>query len=205
MPVMLDKQGLILALLMGVAVYYFGGVKYLALMLIFLFFAVAATKYENRKKREMGIYEHERSWENVFSNGLLPTLLAILSSDIGPIPYITSVAAVTADKFGSELGVLSDKPISLENLKPARPGKSGAISVLGLIVSLAGGTLIGLAAMFIFKINPTKALFIGIAGLVGSLVDSIFGVLEERGIGTKGTTNFICSLTGALIGYYFIR
>jgi len=205
MPVMLDKQGLLLALLMGILVYHFGGWQYLVIMLTFLFAAVAATKYENKKKREMGIYEHERGWENVLSNGLLPTALAILSNSFGPMPYIASIAAVTADKFGSELGVLSDKPISLENLKPVRPGKSGAISILGLVVSLAGATLIGSAAIFAFNINPTQALFIGIAGFIGSFVDSIVGVLEERGIGTKGTTNFICSLTGALIGYYFIR
>ena len=205
MPIMLDKQGLILALLMGAIVYHFGSWQYLAIMLLFLFVAVAATKYENKKKRDMGIYEHERGWENVLSNGLLPTVLAILSNSLGPIPYIASVAAVTADKFGSELGVLSDKPISLENLKPTRPGKSGAISFLGLTVSLAGATLIGAAAIFVFEINPTRALFIGIAGFTGAFVDSIFGVLEERGIGTKGTTNFICSLTGALIGYYLIR
>ena len=205
MSMMLDKKGLLLALIMGITVYFFGGWRYLAIMLVFLLFAVSATKYENKKKKEMGIYEHERSWENVFSNGFLPTLLAAGSGVIGPLPYIASVAAVTADKFASELGVLSDNPISLETFKPVKPGKSGAVSLLGFLVSLAGGTVIGTSAIFIFHINPTSALLIGLAGLAGSVVDSIFGILEERGIGTKGTTNFFCSLTGALIGYYLLK
>lgn len=205
MPTMLDRQGVILALLMGSTVYIFGGVAYLALMLVFLFAAVSATKYEGRKKREMGIYEHERGWENVLSNGLLPSLLAVFSGTLGPMPYLASVAAVTADKFGSELGVLSDNPVSLGNFRQVKAGKSGAISIFGLVASLFGGTLIGAAAIFVFNINPTNALLIGLAGFAGSFVDSIFGVIEDRGIGTKGTTNFVCSLTGALAGYYFIR
>jgi uncharacterized membrane protein len=44
-----------------------------------------------------------------------------------------------------------------------------------------------------------------LAGLGGSIADTFFGVFEERGIGTKGTTNFLCSLVGALLGYYMIR
>jgi uncharacterized membrane protein len=44
-----------------------------------------------------------------------------------------------------------------------------------------------------------------VAGLAGGIVDTFFGVFEERGLGTKGTTNFICSLVGALFGYFFIH
>ena len=28
---------------------------------------------------------------------------------------------------------------------------------------------------------------------------------QEQGVGTKGTTNFICSLVGAILGYFFIH
>lgn len=206
MAVMLDKSGLLLALSMGVIIAFFGGLEYLAIMLVFLFSAVAVTKYENQKKKEMGIYEHERSWENVFSNGLLPTLLAVFSSLIGsPFPYLAAVAAVNADKFASEIGVLSGNPVYLGSFMQVRAGKSGAVSILGFVASLVGGTVIGFAALFIFNSSPEEALFIGIAGFIGSIIDSVFGIFEEMGIGTKGTTNFICSLAGAVIGYYFIR
>jgi uncharacterized protein (TIGR00297 family) len=166
---------------------------------------VLVTGYEHTVKREMGIYEHERGWENVLSNGLLPTILAALSGIIGPFPYLACVGAVTADKFASELGVLGGNPIDLATLKPAKPGKSGAVTVMGFVVSLAGGTAIGLAAMLFFSINATQALMIGFAGLLGSVIDSLFGIPEEMGIGTKGTTNFICSLVGAVFGYWFMR
>jgi uncharacterized protein (TIGR00297 family) len=201
----LDKEGIILAVAMGILIFWSGGVPYLALMLIFFVLALMVTGYEHESKREMGIYEHERGWENVLSNGFLPTVLALINPATGPLPYLCCVAAVTADKFASEIGVLGGNPVDLATLKPAKPGKSGAITLMGTVASLAGATAIGFCAMYVFDVNATVALLIGLAGFAGSLVDSVFGVLEERGLGTKGTTNFVCSLTGALIGFFLLR
>ncbi len=201
----LDKEGIILAVAMGIVIFWSGGIPYLALMLIFFALALVVTGYEHESKREMGIYEHERGWENVLSNGLLPTMLALVSPGMGPLPYLACIAAVTADKFASEIGVLGGNPIDLATMKPAKPGRSGAVTLMGTVASLAGATAIGFCAMYIFNINATLALMIGAAGFAGSLADSAFGVLEERGFGTKGTTNFVCSLTGALIGFFLLR
>jgi uncharacterized protein (TIGR00297 family) len=201
----LDTRGVLLALLFGAVLFFYGGASYLLLMLAFFALAVAVTKYEYEVKKEMGLYEHERGWENVLSNGLLPSALAVASPQLGPIPFIACVASVTADKFGSELGVLdASDPVSLLGFRPVRPGTSGAMSRIGTLGSLAGASAIGFAAMFVFGLNPTQALLIGLAGLAGSVADTFFGVFEERGFGTKGTTNFICSLAGAIVGYYLI-
>ena len=201
----LDKEGIILAAAMGIAIFLGGGIAYLALMLVFFVLALAVTGYEHESKREMGIYEHERGWENVLSNGLLPTALALMSPWLGAVPYMACIAAVTADKFASEIGVLGGNPIDLATMKPSKPGRSGAMTLMGTVASLAGATAIGFVAMYLFGINATLALMIGAAGFAGSLVDTLFGVLEERGLGTKGTTNFVCSLTGALIGFFLLR
>src|SRR4030095_183492 len=130
----LDKKGVLLALFFGAVLFFYGGPGYLALMLIFFCLAIFATKYEYELKKELGLYEHERGWENVLSNGILPSALAVLSAQIGPIPFIACLAAVTADKFGSEIGVLDSKnPISLFGFKRVKPGTSGAMSVMGTI------------------------------------------------------------------------
>lgn len=201
----LDKKGVALAAFFGLVLYFSGGLGYLALMLVFFALAMVATKYEYELKREMGLYEHERGWENVLSNGLLPALLAILSPVMGPVPFICSVAAVTADKFGSEIGVLDPRdPVSIFEFKPVKPGTSGAMSVMGTVGSLAGSAAVAFSAMLLFAIPPSEAVLIAVAGLLGSVADTAFGVFEEKGIGTKGTTNFLCSLVGALIGYFFI-
>ncbi len=202
MVAMLDKPGLTLAIIFGAAIFIFGGAPYLAMMLFFLMLAIFVTKYGYYEKKDMGIYEHDRSWENVLSNGLVPAICAALSVYAGPLPYIASIAAVTSDKFASELGVLSGEPLSLDGFKRVKPGTSGAVSILGFIMSLCGAALIGIGAIFLFGISPTAALLVTFAGFSGSIVDTLFGVLEERGIGTKGTTNIICAIVGALIGLY---
>ena len=79
---LLDFAGLGLALAMGCIVALFN-TTFLWLLLIFLALSVLVTKYGYVKKRELGLYEHERSWENVLANGLIPTLCAVLSPTIG--------------------------------------------------------------------------------------------------------------------------
>ena len=202
----LDTKGVALALFFGAVLSVYGGISYLLLTLAFFILAIIATRYEYGIKKEMGLYEHERGWENVLSNGLLPSILAVLSPSIGPFPFIASLAAVTADKFGSEIGVLdANNPRSIFSLKPVKPGTSGAMSKMGTIASIAGAAMIGCCGIIIFKLNPAQALLITFSGFAGSVVDTAFGVLEEEGFGTKGTTNFICSLAGALLGYYLIH
>ncbi|VVB98014.1 Uncharacterised protein [uncultured archaeon] len=203
MAVMLDKKGLMLSALMGVLTLFLGGKEYLILLLFFLAISVMATRYGEEEKKERGIYEYERSWENVLSNGLVPTVLAVAQPVLGPLPFIASVAAVTADKFASELGVLGKgKPIFLFTLKQVPPGTSGAVSPMGTLMSLAGALLIGAAAVLLFGIKPSAALMIGIGGFLGSAVDSVAGIFEERGIGNKSTSNLLCSLAGGIFGLY---
>jgi len=203
--VMLDKKGLTLSAIIGVILFWVG-TEYLLLMLIFLGISVLATKYLYFNKKEMGIYEHERSWENVLSNGAAPVIFALLAKyyGIGPVPFLCAVAAVTADKFASELGVLGGDPIYLKTLKRVKPGTSGAVSIFGTFMSLGGSTIIGALAVFLFHVNPTVGLYISISGFLGSVIDTLFGIFEQEGFGTKGTTNFLCSMGGGIIGYLLL-
>lgn len=199
----LDRGGLISAAILGAAIWYFGGLDYLTFMLIFLFFGVLATRYEQQIKKDMGLYEHERGIENVLSNGLGPAIFAFLSHSLGPVPFLASVAAALSDTFGSEIGVLGKhEPVFLGDLKKAKPGTSGAISMMGTIASALGAMIIGVIAMPVFQLNASQAFFIGVAGFTGALADTMFGILEEKGIGTKGTTNFICTVVGGLAGLF---
>ncbi|MEM4554404.1 MAG: DUF92 domain-containing protein [Candidatus Anstonellaceae archaeon] len=202
---LLDVAGLAFAVVMGILVYFFGSAEFLILLFVFLGLSVIVTKYGYEKKRELGIYEHERSWENVLANGLVPTLCAIASPWLGWGPFVGSVAAITADKFASELGVLAGEPIYLLNFKKAKKGTNGAVTPFGLLMSFDGAAIIGLAAYFMFPgMTFWHIVRIGLIGFGGSLADSIVGVFEEKGIGNKATTNAVCSLFGALAGMAFI-
>jgi uncharacterized protein (TIGR00297 family) len=202
---LLDFAGIGLAIAMGIIVAVIGQPAFLALLLIFLISAVIVTKYGYEQKREMGLYEHERSWENVLANGLIPTICAVASPYIGWGPYVGALAAITADKFASELGVLGGEPFFLLTFKKTKTGRNGAITLFGTLMSFDAGLLIGIAtALLIPGVGLWKVVAIGLVGFAGSMVDSIVGVLEDRGIGTKATTNAICSLFGAIAGFAFL-
>lgn len=201
---LLDWAGLLLAVAMGAVVALFG-TTFLFLLLVFLALSVIVTRYGHEQKREIGLYEHERSWENVLANGFVPMLCAVLSPQIGWGAYVGSLAAITADKFASEMGVLGGEPVFLLNFKKVKRGTNGAVTPFGLLMSFDGAVLIGLAAyLFMPEITLWKIVAIGFVGFAGSVADSIVGVLEERGIGNKATTNAICSIFGAVAGFAFL-
>ena len=209
---LLDTLGLISAVAIGIIVIYFSlsyAVQNFILLLSFLILSVIATKYRHEEKREKGLYEHERGWQNVLSNGSIPALCVILYaatlSNNFLTAFICSLSAATADKFASELGVLSEKPISLKNLKRVRPGTSGAVTFLGTFMSFIGSLLIGVLAYFLFKFDPLLIFSIAIVGFVGSVVDTIAGIAEEEGIGNKSTSNILCTIAGMIGGYFFIH
>ncbi|MCD6227749.1 DUF92 domain-containing protein [Candidatus Micrarchaeota archaeon] len=200
---LLDKPGIILALALGLFILFFGGVSHFILLLVFFILSVVVTKYGYYEKKDLGIYEHERSWENVVANGLGPALGIIISIvfNVGVGPYIGAIAAVTSDKFASETGALAGRPIDLSTLKHVKPGKSGCVTWFGTLMSFTGALLIGIAAALLFKISPTQIVIIGSIGFIGSMIDTLFGVFEEKGIGNKTTTNIICSIVGIILGY----
>ncbi len=204
-PVLLDKFGLGLALAMGAAVLVFGQSYFIWIFLLFLALSVLVTKYGFAKKREIGLYEHERSWENVLANGIIPVCAAIGHVYFGWGAYVGSVAAIASDKFASELGVLSEEPISLLTFKKAKRGESGCVSWFGTLMSLNGSLLIGVGYWFLV---PGQSLWIilqiGAVGFAGSVADSLVGVLEEKGYGNKATTNMICAAVGAILGMAFL-
>lgn len=202
---MLDKLGFLIALTMGTIILVFGypfGFQMLFLMVIFLLVSVIATQYGARSKKKLNLFEGERGWKNVVSNGLIPTIIVIAFFFTGDkmflLAYIASIASITADKFASEFGVF-DIPFFLWGMRKVRPGTSGSVSVLGTLASLSGAFVISLSSIYMLAVPISTAFFLGLIGFIGSFVDSIFGILEEKGIGNKYTTNFLCSLVGALM------
>jgi uncharacterized protein (TIGR00297 family) len=207
---LLDLKGIFCAFILGIIVVVFSRnlwAQNLFLLVSFLILSVFATKYRHEEKKEKGIYEHERGWENVVSNGLIPGICIFLFYFFGRefiFSYICSIAAVNSDKFASEFGVLSERPISLKNFKKVKQGTSGAISFLGTFMAFVGSILIGTIAYFLYKFDPFLIFYVGFAGLIGCFFDTFAGILEEEGIGNKSTSNIICSIVGAALGLVIV-
>ncbi len=224
----LDLKGIVAALALGFLMLFFGhlNVLFVAFMLYFLLLSALVTNAGMGRKHALGVYEKSRSVANVLSNGVGPLIFSFVffaamlggASNIGIAAlagFGASVASVTSDKFSSELGVLDGQPKDILTLKSVKKGASGGITHFGLASGLFAALLISVPFAFVVFKNgillpggPAFALYalvtITIGGFIGTIVDSVLGHFEEKGIGNKFTSNFICSICGGLVGMLFL-
>lgn len=212
----MDVVGVLVALIFGFLIFFLGGKQGLFMLLVLLLFLVASavvTRIGKSKKKAMKTFEASRGWGNVVANGIVPLELAFLyflNSIFHFAPgfnllaiYVCSVAAITADKFSSELGVLDKRVIMLFGLRKTKAGVSGGISVLGTLAGILGAFIIGLT-LFPFQNFPLLLTIVVLSGLAGDLFDSLLGYFEIQGMGNKNSSNVGCALAGAIVGYILL-
>jgi uncharacterized protein (TIGR00297 family) len=191
----LSRSGAWAAALVGTVIFGLGGWQWAILLLTFFISSSALSRAF--KKRKRGLNEKfskgsQRDAGQVFGNGGLATLFAGLSvffpGELWPwLAFAASLAAVNADTWATELGVLSPRPPRMmTNLgKVVEKGTSGGISLFGTFAALAGAGLIGtLAGTFSpVPLSPLNGLsltlWVTFAGLAGSLVDSFLGATVQ--------------------------
>lgn len=180
----LNISGAVAAAVTGTIIFGVGGLTWAILLLTF--FITSSALSRAFKKRKQGLDEkfskgHERDAGQVLANGGLATVFAGLhfffpDSAWTWVGFAASLAAVNADTWATELGVLNPHPPRLiTNLtKIVEKGTSGGISLVGTLASLAGSALIALLASFLTG-NWSLFLPVTLAGLAGSLFDSFLG------------------------------
>jgi uncharacterized protein (TIGR00297 family) len=199
----LNSIGVVLAIVLGLLINHFVGLNGVVLLVIFLLVSAYITSYEYKQKKVLGLYDYARGWQNVFSNGIMPVVFAVASGGYGVFPFLGSVASVMADKMSSEIGVIDKDVYDILTFRKVKPGVNGGVSVTGTLASLTGGVIVGIAATYLFGITPAQAFLVGVCGLVGSLADSVAGHFEERGLGSKGTSNIVGSMAGGICAIIF--
>lgn len=187
----LNKSGALAAVLTGTVIFGSGGWQWAALLLTF--FLTSSAFSRAFKKRKQGLDEkyskgHERDAGQVFGNGGIAAAFAALHflfpNESWPwFGFAASLAAVNADTWGTELGVLNPQPPRMiTNLnKVVEIGTSGAISSTGTLASLAGSGLIGMltASLLPLPDSVITGIIITLAGLAGSLFDSFLGATVQ--------------------------
>lgn len=186
----LNKSGALAATITGTIIFGVGGWQWAVLLLTF--FITSSGLSRAFKKRKIGLDEkyskgHERDAGQVFGNGGIAALFALLHGfypgALWPwLGFVAALAAVNADTWATELGVLNPHPPRMiTNLsKQVEKGTSGGISLVGTLASLAGSALIATLAVLLSPTPITNYyLPLTLAGLAGSLFDSLLGATVQ--------------------------
>ena len=182
----LSRSGAIAAAISGGLIFGLGGLDWAILLLLFFISSSLLSHAFGRRKAALSekfSKGHRRDWGQVLANGGLGAGLVVLGA-ISQEPglwwaaFIGTMAAVNADTWATELGVLSPTaPRLVTTGEMVEKGTSGGVTILGSLASLAGAALIGLAAAALrpeMGIGLTVTMALG-GGMLGSLVDSVLG------------------------------
>lgn len=109
--------------------------------------------------------------------------------------FCRSYAAATADTLSSELGILSPSApfLILPPFSRVTRGTNGGVTIAGLSWGLFGGALMALTSLLLLPFAPHSTLssklylFLGVsvAGLFGSVLDSVLGALFQLTVEDK--------------------
>ncbi|XP_037069414.1 transmembrane protein 19-like [Pollicipes pollicipes] len=217
----LDKSGVLAGLIVGFLL-TLGNWTFLAMLLTFFLSSSKATRFRSKQKQRFEDDFKEggqRNWRQVFCNGGAAAQAACLyliecgcretpvdfhadfHGSVLMLAVLGSLAAANADTWASELGtVLAGRdPMLITTLKRVPTGTNGGVSLAGLLASLLGGALVGLACWltqlavlggWTLHGRPPQwpLLTVGLlSGLFGSLLDSLLGAtLQYSGVTEEG-------------------
>jgi len=198
----LTAGGAVTMFLLGVLI--FGSGRWMFALPILAFFILSSLLSRlgiKAKQRYSGLIEKSGSRDaaQVLANGGVAGLI-LLIWHFNPAPvlfllYGASVAAVTADTWATELGLLSkSSPRSILTFQPVTPGTSGGLSFVGTLGAALGslvlaGLSVGLAPEAVLSGRAgTAFLIMASAGFLASLVDSLLGATVQA--------RFVCDRCG---------
>jgi len=188
----LSKSGAVAAMFIGTLIFGIGGWQWAVLLLtFFITSSILSRAFKNRKQglNEKFSKGNERDAGQVFGNGGVATVFVLVhalypESTVGWVGFAASLAAVNADTWATELGVLNPTPPRMitDLRKRVEKGTSGGVSLFGTIASLLGSSVIALLAVLLsptHSLNTDHFLLITASGLAGSFFDSFLGATAQ--------------------------
>ncbi|WP_257391413.1 DUF92 domain-containing protein [Cytobacillus gottheilii] len=183
----LSLSGAFSACIVGISVGL--GFGFNGLIILGMFF-LTSSLWSNYKKQKKAMIEEivqkgaNRDWQQVLANGGVAAGASLLywqtSAEVWLLAFFISIASANSDTWASEIGSLSKKaPVYIRTLKPAPPGTSGAVSLLGTIAGIAGSFVISFTALSLFDIEYSTFLLVFLFGFAGNLVDTLLGAYVQ--------------------------
>jgi uncharacterized protein (TIGR00297 family) len=183
----IDRNGLIIGVLIGVLILTGGGWSWLFMIMLFFTVSSASTRLKYSYKRSIGFGEEKggaRGWRNTVANGGVAAAASILTlysnSPLLQAAFLGAISTATADTLATEIGLLSkSRPRLITNLRQkVGAGTSGGVSLLGTLVVIISGLLIGAVSILlgVSTMSGTRILAVSLlGGFVGSTFDSLLG------------------------------
>jgi uncharacterized protein (TIGR00297 family) len=186
----LSRNGAMAAVIVGTIIFGLGGWQWAVILLTFFLSSSILTRLFRKRKAEVDekfSKGGQRDAGQVLANGGVAALFAALHAAFPAASwtwwaFAASMAAVNADTWATELGVLNPIPPRLiTNGQAVERGTSGAISLYGTLAALAGSSLVALLAVLMSPFPSSWILFamIALAGLFGALIDSLLGATVQ--------------------------
>lgn len=170
---------------------------------LLLVFAVTllATRAGRSRKEQLHTAEayHGRSAAQVMANLGVAALIVSLGPQTWPLLALAALAEAAADTSSSEIGMaFPGRTLLLTTWKPVKPGVDGGVSMKGTLAAFLAASAIAAAAALMELVPIRHAGLIVLAGVSGSLVDSLFGALmERRGLLSNDMVNLLSTAAAA--------
>eukprot|EP01057_Protomagalhaensia_wolfi_P001079 Protomagalhaensia_wolfi_Nauph_80__1078@NODE_162_length_3369_cov_163_069069_g123_i0_p1_GENE_NODE_162_length_3369_cov_163_069069_g123_i0NODE_162_length_3369_cov_163_069069_g123_i0_p1_ORF_typecomplete_len285_score39_73DUF92/PF01940_16/4e42_NODE_162_length_3369_cov_163_069069_g123_i023363190 len=159
-----------------------------------------------------------RGANQVLANALVPagfSVLAILSgSAVGPRLLVAARGAVcgaAADTLASEMAPVLWPGLPRTILPPwstVPVGSNGGVTLIGFLLSFMGGCLPLIPLVILRLVQPQEVIIGGLAGFLGSLLDSVLGACFEAAEETQPSwkkpldnddVNLLCNMAAATV------
>ena len=200
----LSASGVLGAVLVGTAIFGFGGWVRGLLLIAFFISSSLLSHYHDRRKAvlaEKFAKGNRRDLGQTLANGGLAALLALAIGLTGvssgfyavlALAFYGALATANADTWATELGVLArSQPRLLTTGRPVPVGTSGGVTAAGFAAALAGATFIGAVGFLLVQVAArvtTGAWLLSdwiivpvaaISGFLGSACDSLLGATVQ--------------------------
>lgn len=174
----LTVDGLFAALIVGTVIYGTSGLYAYSILMVFFLSSIVISFFDKTHTKE------QRTAIQVFANAGLASIMAYLygTFDLEAFLalYITSIGVSTSDTWASQIGKNSEsRPFHIFTFKRLDPGLSGAVSLRGILASLAAGLLFGFLSSFVLS-HFMLMVMVGLFSFLGSIIDSMLGTLQVK-------------------------
>ncbi|MFP4547717.1 MAG: DUF92 domain-containing protein [Fidelibacterota bacterium] len=236
----LSVSGTFGAIFMGSVIFSVGGIKWMLPMAVFFVLSSLVSKIGKKKKESATLMaeKHDvRDIYQVYANAGIGLACAIVfyftNNNLFYLAYLASLAGAAADTWATEFGTLLGKnPRKITTFKRCLPGESGGVTIPGTLAAVFGAFSIGITGFLIADtVNVKILVMLVLAGLIGSLIDSILGAtlqsqykcitcykITEKLIHCEAKTtlfkgrpwinndfvNLMCTLSGAGVVFFLI-